>query len=288
MKIKESSLGLLIALTFAACSTNQSEQSLSKPADSLGISADMPSDLPGDKAKLVKTADIDFEVKDVYKSSMQLSQTARNLGGLVMLNDIKTSELNSKTIPLSYDSIQVISSYTIDALLTVKLPSEFLDAFLDSVTTEATIIYTSSRNIEDRSIDYAVAEWKQKSHQKILDKQLKKDSLKNDDFLQLANQQDKIIDGKAANLRTNANARFSTITLHFTQNALLKKENRPNVNLDAYQPSSSKRLGIALSSGWDIFLTLIIGVSYIWPLLVLGIAGWAGYRLIARRQEAKA
>ena len=110
MKMTKFSLGICIALTFAACSSNKSEESDLSSADSVDIIPGLVADSPESKAKLVKTADLELKVKDVYKSSSNIQQSVKKLGGLVMHTDIKTSEMNSKSIPVSDDSLQVVST----------------------------------------------------------------------------------------------------------------------------------------------------------------------------------
>ena len=200
-----------------------------------------------------------------------------------MNNDVKTTQLDSKTIPFSKDSVQLISSYAIEANMTVRIPSEHVNDFVASATSDATIIYTNSINIDDRSIDYLGSHLKQQSRQNILNRQLNKDTLKTDEVLQLASQQESIIDGKMNNLRTDAAARYSTIHVHFTQHNLLKKESHPDLDLSVYQPPFYSRFAEALSSGLSILINIIIGISYVWPFIFLTLGGWMAFRYVQRR-----
>jgi hypothetical protein len=287
MKMTKFSLGICIALTFAACNSNKSKEYDSASADSEEVPADSITDLPEKSAKLVKTADIDFQVKDVYKSSRQFQENVRQLGGLVMHTDIKTLEMDSKLIPVSNDSLQAISTYNLEAQMTVRVPSEHLNDLVQAVTHDATLIRTVMVDIDDRSIDYLSSSLKQRSRQQILNKQLKKDTLKNNDVLELANQQEAVIDSKMNNYRTDASVRYSTVSLRFNQNSLLKKEIIPNNDLNAYQLPAYIRFKDAFASGFDFFLSLIIGIVYVWPIFLLGAGGWAAYRYIQGRLKIK-
>jgi hypothetical protein len=287
MKMKKFSLGICIALTFAACSSNKSNDYESASADSVDVSPASITDLPEKSAKLVKTADIDFQVKDVYKSSHQIQENARQLGGLVMHTDIKTLEVDSKTIPISNDSLQIISTYDLEAQMTVRVPSENLNDLMQAVTHDATIIRNAIVDIDDRSIDYLSSTLKQQSRQQILNKQLKKDTLKTNDVLELANQQEAVIDGKMNNYRTDASVRYSTVSLRFNQNTLLKKEIIPNNDLSAYQLPAYMRFKDAFASGFGFFLSLIIGIVYVWPIFLFGAGGLMAYRYIQGRPKVK-
>jgi hypothetical protein len=287
MKIKKFSLGICIALTIAACSTNKSEESNLGATDSVASNRDAVADLSLEKAKLVKTADLDFQVKDVYKSSSKIQQNVKTLGGLVMHTDIKTSTLNSKTIPLTEDSVQVISSHSIEAEMTVRVPSENIHEFVQAVASDATLIYTSKLAIEDRSIDYLGDKMKQQARQNLLNKELNKDTLKTKDMLALADQQDAIIDGKMMNRRTDASVKYSTISLRFTQNNLLKKEIVANDNLNSYQSPFHKRFTEALHSGSDILVSILIGIVYIWPFILFGLGGFMAYRFVYKKNKSE-
>ena len=279
--------GISVALTFAACNSNSSEEQASIMADTIG-SATLAADLPGTESKLVKTADVDFKVQDVYKSSIDISRTVQSLGGITMQQNIQTIILDTKEIPRSDDSVQAISSYNIDAHMTVKVPSENLNEFLETIKTKATLIYTSTFKVDDQSINYLGSKLKQQSRQQILDRQLRKDTLKNEDVLQLANQQEAVIDEKMNNLRTDADVRYSSIHLHFTQAPLVQRQILPNSDLKAYQPTVSRRLTEALSSGLEIFIAILVGILYLWPFLLLGSGGWLAYRFLSQRINTKA
>ncbi len=287
MKMTKFSLGICIALTFAACSSNKSEESDLASADSVGIMPGLVADSPESKAKLVKTADLDFKVKDVYKSSSNIQQRVKKLGGLVMHTDIKTSEMASKSIPVSDDSIQVISTYNIEARMTVRVPAENLDAFVQAAAHDAILISTATVDIDDRTFDFLGSALKQQSRQQILNKELKKDTLKTNDVLQLANQQDAVIDGKMNNRRTDVSVRYSTVSLRFYQNSSLRKEIIPNNDLSAYQLPVNQRFAGAFASGFNFFLAIIIGIVHIWPVFLFAAAGWIIYRYTQAKLKVK-
>jgi hypothetical protein len=279
--------GICIALTFVACSSNKSEENASAAADTLTMSLNPASDLSDVKAKLVKTADIDFQVKDVRQSSNNIYRNVMKFSGLVMHNDIQTLQVDSKTIPVSDDSLQLISSYKTEAHMTVRLPSENLNDFAQSVATDATIIYNSKLDIDDRSIDYLSNTLKQHSRKKILDRELQKDTLKTDKLLQLANEQDNVIESRMNNLRTDESVRYSTISLHFAQNTFVKKEIVANSNLTVYQPPLFKRFANAMAWGFNFLLNIIIAFIHIWPLVIFGAATWFAFPYLQKRWKVK-
>jgi hypothetical protein len=47
------------------------------------------------------------------------------------------------------------------------------------------------------------------------------------------------------------------------------------------------KIGDALSGGWDGFLTFIIGLIYIWPLILIGIGIWLLIRRAVRKRRKR-
>jgi len=292
MKKLNSSLGIFIALTFAACSSNKTNyESESADSTSTETTTDIQApvtDLQGSAAKLAKTASIDFRVKDVYKSSRNISASVRSLGGLISHNHIETTHLNSKDIPLSNDSIQVVSSYNVEAEMTVRVPSARLEDFVLLVGNDATFIKQIQLDVDDKSIDYLSSALKQQSRQKILDAQSVQEKLKTKDALTIANEQDQVIEQKMNNLRTDASVKYSTIELRYTQNTLIKKEVVANNDLSTYEAPVHKRFGEALFSGLMYFTDLIIGLTHFWAFILLGLIGWWIYRVYSKKWKLKA
>ena len=286
MRTLTSTLGLSIALCISSCSSNKHEQSADyMSADSAAVQAESVANLPQQDAKLVKTASMDFKVKDVYQSSARISEAAVGLGGLVTHHDINSSLDNSKSIPLSNDSSLIVSSYVTHAEMYVRVPSAKLEEFMRQVASQATFINKSNLDIDDRSIDYLAQTLKQQSRQKIVGSQVEKNNLKTKDALTLADEQDKIINQKTNNLYTDAAVKYSMVQLSFLQNAYIRKESIANNDLNSYQSPFYKRLGDALVLGCIYFGDLLVGIAHLWAFILLGILGWLSFRFYKGKKK---
>src|SRR5690606_226266 len=124
------------------------------------------SGLTGNALKQVKTAGMDFKVKDVYKAASDISTEARSIGGVVSKRKIESVTEQNKKLKISDDSVQVISSYIIKAAMIVRIPSEKLDSFLDSVSRTASFIQSQTLDINDKSLEYASLEAKKEQREK--------------------------------------------------------------------------------------------------------------------------
>src|ERR1700744_3760207 len=101
---------------FAACKGHGT----SAESDSAKM-ADMARDA---QDKLVKTASINFKVKNVRQCNEKIDALAKQFNGMVMHHDITSTAGNTKEIKLNDDSIMRVTSYESKGEMTVKIPSE--------------------------------------------------------------------------------------------------------------------------------------------------------------------
>ncbi|WP_207426755.1 DUF4349 domain-containing protein [Pedobacter sp. SYSU D00535] len=276
---------LSICLFFIACSGNKNEfGSDYKTTDSLA-STQSPADGAGGTEKLVKTATINFQVKDVYRGTREISAAARRLGGVVMHQDIRASENAQKRLATSSDSVQLITSYSLAADMTVKIPSENLEDFLFEVGSSSSFIHTSNFHVDDQSLTYLAQQLKASSRERIIAPQLEKHNLKQKDALLLADQKDQLIDREIENKRIDQNVRYSTVELSFNQRPIIKKELIANDDLSVYNVPSGKLFRDAIASGWWYFESLCLAILHLWPFIIVAGSGWATYRLFKNRKK---
>lgn len=272
---------LLPILFLMACSSNKSENSsadvYSEAADSVSITG-----LHGDSIKLVKTANLDFKVKDVYNASLAITASARNLGGRITHHNIVSEVQENKELTISADSLLLITAYQTKGDIIAKIPTNQLDEFMAEVYGLSSFIITSNLDVDDRSLQYLEDDLKQKSRAKFLaDVDLKKTDIKGTE--QLINQHDDLIDKNIANRQIIADTRYSTVQLTLSQNPSINKEKSVNVNLSSYQIPTSKRMADAFLAGWEYFMDLFIALMHLWMFIVLGLAIWLISRVYKRK-----
>ena len=274
---KQPFIAMLLPILFLmACSSNKSENSsadvYSEAADSVSVTG-----LHGDSIKLVKTANLDFKVKDVYNASLAITASARNLGGMITHHNIVTEVQENKELTISADSLLLITAYQTKGDIIAKIPTNQLDEFMSEVYGLSSFIITSNLDVDDRSLQYLESDLKQKSRSKILsDVDLKKTDIKGTE--QLINQHDDLINKNIANRQIIADTRYSTVQLTLTQNPSIKKEKSVNDHLSAYQIPTGKRMIDAFLAGWEYFMDLFIALVHLWMFIVLGLAIWLIYR----------
>lgn len=271
--------GLLLS---TACSSNKNEKAnFASSADT--VSAAIVPQSP-DSVKLVKTAGLEFKVKSVYESSRVISEKARVFGGMVIHHDIQSLQEKEKRVQISEDSLLMVSAYNTQADLTVKIPSQRLEEFMQEMTSIATFVYRSKLDVDDKTIDYVAASLRQQSRQELLNI-AKQKVRKSSDATNLISEGDERIQQITDNKRVDEATRFSTVQLTLTQPPVISKEIVANDELPSYNTPFFYRLGMALATGWQAFLTLIVWIANLWMFIVTGLVCWYAVQYYRRKRK---
>ncbi len=271
-------------LLLSACKGNYSsgEKVLSANADSASTSADTVAGKP----KLVKTAEMQFKVKNVLKASEAVTALTSQYDGMVMNNHLQTTVDNSEEVRLSNDSVMQISAFITTAEMTVKIPQQHLSEFMNQVSHMSIQVNMMKVDVEDRTIDYLSARMKtQNRTDMIAYRQQAKVTDKNADGI-LALKDDKA-DRQISNLKTDDEVKYSTLNLIFSQNAGINKQVAANTDLSAYNLSIPSRLWLAVSNGWLMVTEVIVLIANLWAFLLLAVLGWLSFGYYKKRQLNK-
>jgi len=233
---------------------------------------------------LVKTASINFKVKNVQQCTEKVGALASRLGGMVMHHDITSIPGNTKDIKLNDDSIMRVTSYEAHGEMTVQIPSERMAAFTDSVGKLGLYVKESHLDIQDKSLEYLSAEMKLDNHDELI-KARKQDKAKStaETATALSHMKDSLVNERIINLKIQRDAEYSTINLSFFQSATILKEVLPNDNLSAYNLPFFKRLGAAFAFGWSLFTESVLLLANLWVLLII----IAVVFIVARKYQIK-
>jgi hypothetical protein len=234
---------------------------------------------------LVKTADMRLKVKNVEQAAEKVSKLVAAKEGMVMHHNMKSEIVSSREIKLSDDSVKKLTVFNANADMTVRIPSNFIEAFMDSVNHLSTFTDTRSMDIEDRTIDHAAEVLKTENREEsiVLRKKIKPTHKGADSILTIA---DNIVDRAVSNARTEQAAAYSTVTLNLYENNIVKAEVLPNEDLSAYSLPLLKRITLALSTGWFYFAEFVIGLLHLWPFIIA--IGACTFAILAYRKKKAA
>ncbi|WP_183577204.1 DUF4349 domain-containing protein [Mucilaginibacter sp. X5P1] len=234
-------------------------------------------------AKLVKTADIRFKVKNVQQAGENISALATKYNGMVMHHNMTSTDEQTHDVRLSDDSIMRISAFNTSADMTVKIPTEKLDEFLTTVSHMGIHVNESKMDIEDKSLDYLAEKLKLKNRQEFIAQQ-KQGKIIVKDPNKVMDLKDDMVDEQIGNKRIDDEVKYSVISMSFYQSNTISKEIIVNDDTSTYNLPFFSQLGMAIQNGWFIFSEVIIGLVNVWAFVLCGIAIWLGIRYYNKRK----
>nr|WP_294949430.1 DUF4349 domain-containing protein [uncultured Mucilaginibacter sp.] len=251
-------------------------------ADTVGIAADTTI---AEAAKLVKTADMAFKVKNVQKTGDSISALTNRYGGMVMHHQMHSNIVNSQDIRVSDDSVMHVSAFSTGADMTVRVPSEKLEDFMVKISHMGMYITSRQMDIADRSLDYLSEKMKLNNRRELVAQQ-KSGKITIKDPNAVLWLKDDLVDGQINNQRIDAAVKYSNISLSYYQSNTIVKEMVANDDPSSYQLPFFKRLSMALVNGWLMFTELILGLANLWVFILAGFGLWVAYRLYRKKYAA--
>ncbi|TMM55900.1 DUF4349 domain-containing protein [Maribacter algarum] len=203
--------------------------------------------------KIIKSANVKYKVKNVKTATNTIKQSA--------------SVFNAYISDLRFEN----SLYSLENRFTVKIPQEHFDAMMDSIVQVADFIdyeNITTDNVTEQYIDLqsrlkTKLEVKER-YEIILRKSAKtvKDILATEEKLRVIQEEIEAAQGKLKYL-TNKVA-YSTIQIDLYETVDYKEEP------ETYSKSFWSKSKDALVFGWELVEAIVLGIIYIWPLLLIG------------------
>jgi len=218
-----------------------------------------PAGNPDWDKKIVRTADLNVEVKNFRIFTDQLRKTVRSSGGYIAQEQ------------------QTQSVYKIENTVTIKVPVDRFEEALGQIVSDSDRLIGKKISSEDVTLQIIDTRSRLEAKKEVRERYLEllKQAKNMKDILSVQNEINEIQEqmeaasGRIAYL--GHSAAFSTINLDFYQ------------VLDAgaqEEPSSSffQKIKGALQSGWDWCSSVVLGLISLWPLgIVIGL-GWMWVR----------
>jgi len=237
------------------------------------------------ETKLVKSADIRFKVKNVQQTGDTIAMLTGKYGGMVMHHQMAANIENSQDIRISDDSLMRVSAFNTNADMTVRIPSEKLEDFMNHVSHLGIYLTARQMDIADLSLDYLSDKLKIQSRAELVAQQ-KAGKVVIKDPQKVLWLKDDLVDGQINNRRIDAAVKYSTISLNFYQSNTIVKEMIANDDPSAYQLPFFKRLLMAFANGWFMFTELILGLANLWVFVLAGVGLFMLYKVYRKRYPA--
>ena len=238
------------------------------------------------RRRFIRTAQAQFQVKDVYRTALAIEDEVASQGGFVVDNKISSQVQRVLSRPLAPGKRLELTEYSLQGQLTVRVPSERTQAFLRAVAAHMEFLDRRSFSARDAQFDLL--------RQQLASQRAQDEQRELGDAVQaggkLADRTDAIQSrGAARATRDEAliaqkefedRVAFSTITLSLRQDAQVRRAER--VDVDAVfrdnGPGFFSRLGESLSVGWRAALDIVIALAALWPLWLTVVAAGLAWR----------
>lgn len=217
--------------------------------------------------KIIRTANLSMQVKNVEKSTAVIEQLIKQKGGFISSVNLSSS-----------------GSY-INNSITIRIPNEKLDTLLGVIGQEAIHIDRKSINAQDVTEEFVDIQIRLKTKKDVRDRYVEVLRKKASTVEEILNAEERIriiqeeIESKEGRLRFLSNqVSLSTIHLNIYQNdgkGLVSK-------------SYGSKLGQAFFNGWENIKGFIIAIVNIWPFWILiGILFYFGrnWRFFPKRKK---
>ena len=272
---------ILVVILFSSCQNSSGERSmtsdsLDSPAKAFGdeVEADTKKSKVEDEKesnsvaerKLIKKGSIAFESSDVNETKREINKLVSKYRGYI----------GNEHINKEYDRI----SHS----LTVRIPSEHFDAFLEGISSVTKELEDKSIHVEDVTEEFIDIQARIKTKKAV--------EARYEELLSRANTIEEIL--KVENQIGSLRAEIESMEgrLRYLKNRV----GLSTLNIDYYQKiegnvdspdSFGSKFKDALYKGWQGFELLVIGIAHLWIIIVLVFIGYFIYKLRKKRRKNK-
>ncbi|KXO84306.1 hypothetical protein AYK86_07215 [Acinetobacter venetianus] len=231
-----------------------------------------PQQNPLEKSRqLVKTSQLQFEVKDVLKTTSTLEQQLLQYNGYIESKQIDYQISDRSERDRIDGSVDIYEKITPIAQLTVRIPNEQVTSFLNNLL--PLMLNFNTQNYEAKRYEL-----------KLLEEKLNTANQSNAESNAVNNQLQQLTD-----LEVKDRLAYSTIRLEYFQQAQVRKSHDLNINRIATLDSDPllSRVWEAIKMGLYGFKETIIWLVMFWPLYIVIALFWWIHRWYKARKQSQ-
>jgi len=236
--------------------------------------------------KFVRTADIKFKVKNVYKSTGVIEDATTKFGGFVTYTNLQSTINDEDRTKISPDSTLVTTKYTVDNNITIRVPNTQLDTVIKTIARQIGFLNYRVIKADDVTLQMLSNKLAQKRSNSTENRMAKAIDNKGTKLHQIMDAEDKLDAKKEVNdtktienLSLNDQVNLSTVTLQIYQDQTIKQEMVANEkSINAYRPNIGLQIWDGIKTGWFMLENFISFVVVLWPFALIGFLGFLGYK----------
>lgn len=234
--------------------------------------------------EFIKKADIDLEVEDVFKTSVDLENKVKNIGGYVLSSNMYSFIKSEKKTPISDSEAELVRVYTMANDLLVSVPTEQLSDFLEEINKSKVFLNSRIITAEDVSANLKMAQ---------LEKERVKDNEKDLTQLKDNNEQyDRKNENRKEKNDNNINEylikdelKYSKVSIH------LKEPNEKIAVIKVANTSTPSNLHFwhqikeSFVDGYHGILLFFIYLSKTWAFILIAVLIWFGVKKLRQYRK---
>lgn len=257
-------LSVLSLVALLSCESGMDAEEMEASVAKENAMPAAPTAAKAPERKIVRQANLRFQVKNLTNSSDNVE---------AVLAKYNATLANSK----SYTAKE-----SIEAVYTIKVAPENFFALVKAIQNESTFLDEKTITADDVTLQYVDTEARIRAKQAVQARylQLLSKASKIDDILTIETELQKVqeeLESVQAQLKAlQRQTAYSTIRLTMYQFVPATYTDRTTFGTQAMA---------AFTGGWQLFKDLVIGVLYLWPLLLISILFILGWRWQKRRQS---
>jgi hypothetical protein len=226
--------------------------------------------------KFIRSAQMKFRVDNIYSTSLAIEDMAIDFGGFVTGSNLNNRKTGTRIIPISKDSSLESITYEMSNRITFRVPNEHLDSLLRSMI--QFVDYLDYRNIKVQDVTlnikaHQLSQKRYQNHGRRLSQVSKRDGEMNEATSNAEAQlsADELRDRAIMNeLGLEDQIAYSNVEINIYQREKVMRSLIANPkNIEAYEPGFFQKVGVAIVSGWNGFLSFIVGITHVWPVWVI-------------------
>ncbi len=277
-----------LAIGLVSCAENKSESGAESygtaALDSASVTMEGDISLPA-KRQFVRTAQLNFRVKDVQKTTNDITELTKKWGGFVTNSTMSSNVISSQDVAISQDSLMRNETFELSNQITLRIPTVYFDEALVALQPYVLFMESQSIGANDVSLELLASQVR-KSRFSNFEKKYNQEIKKGTNLKETApatenlyNIQSQADTRRIETLALKDQVAYSTINIHIYQPAQVHMEVIANLESEAFKrPNFGVSLIESINQGWYLFQDLVLFFTRFWMLLVLGGLGYWGFR----------
>jgi hypothetical protein len=242
--------------------------------------------------KFVRTADLKFRVKNVYKSTLKIEEITAANDGFVTYTNLNSTIDRKEITRVSEDSSLESIYYDVVNEITIRVPNYNLDSTIRQIA--PLIDYLDYRTIkaDDVSLLLAANNLVQNRITKNTQQLSKAADQKSKNASETVNIQENIYNKQAEldkvkmdKMKLMDEVNFSTLKIYIYQRQMFRHELIENdKNTKAYEPGFWAKTKEAIVFSFNILLEIILFIIRIWAILLIIFVAYLIFRRLTRKK----